>query len=338
MSATTRPAGRGGLRASIGLDQSHDADPARAARPTRRRGSRRHAEPEVPRRRAASSAAPGSVRRRVEPGDGSAARPRGAGRSAGQVGTEGRLGRRDRSPAGGASGRRRRSDADPALDHRRRGIARRPRASRGTVGSSRPAGPADDLVGRPAVTASADRANARRALALARSTDTTTATPRATPRTARPACQGWRSEMAERWRRSRITSPGRRSAPALSTSRPSCERKMRSASPTTSGLCVAITIVLPARRVRRSSRSSTCRPVSRSRFPGGLVGQHQAGARGPAPARPPPAAARRPRGCSGKASPRSASPTSSRRAPAPRRRGVTPAVQLEREAGGSRPP
>src|SRR5215213_8044993 len=76
------------------------------------------------------------------------------------------------------------------------------RARRRKASSVIPSGPPIAwCVARP-VTASLDRLNARVALAFARSIETITATPRATPRTASPNCHGWRSRcrMLERRR------------------------------------------------------------------------------------------------------------------------------------------
>ena len=102
-------------------------------------------------------------------------------------------------------------DPDPGLDHRRQRVhpqlAREP-SDDPLVESP---GTADDWwVARP-VTPSAESPNARRALALARSTDTTTATPSAIPRMDRPACHGCR-RRCRRLARRRIM---RRPAPHL---------------------------------------------------------------------------------------------------------------------------
>ena len=131
---------------------------------------------------------------------------------------------------------------------------------------------------------------ARRAAPLARSIDTTTATPSATPRIDSASCHGWRPSQRRLARRSRRLRA--RSRPvARPAALPRCvgsDRRRRSpsgcASPSPASCPICASGGRAARSPSRRSRRRDCRSVRR---PGAGRG------RGSARARPRPAAARR---------------------------------------------
>ena len=110
-------------------------------------------------------------------------------------------------------------------------------------------------------------------------------------------------------RLTRRSGPGRRARRGLLDEPAALTAKMRSATPTTSRLCVTMTTVLPRLPRERVEQRQHRRRGLRVQRAGGLVGQDRARGRGPAPARWRPAAARR----------RTAGPAGSR----PGRRGPT---------------
>ncbi len=219
------------------------------------------------------------------------------------------------------------SGSTPRIVQRQAGVRRRRRrrptgpAPRQQPRSTRSAGrrrraarrPADDPMGRAAGDClGRERERPARAL-LARSIETTTATPSATPRTARPTCQGWRA----RWRRRDAGElsrhpplPGHLAVTVRLLDEPSAlDAKTRSATPTTSGLCVTISRFLPARG--RACRAGPARrPPSRRRGCRSARRPARAAGRGPARGRLRRAAARRRRAGRGGAR-RSPSPTCS---------------------------